>query len=88
LGHNGHKDASDAFRHCYWSALITREIGENEALKFTTMHESSPLNAPIERNMDLHNNRIGIDIGKNGGSDMLIANRCVEALKMGRLTTI
>ena len=42
FGFNGRNDKSDAFRHCFWSALLAREIGYTNALQFTTAHESSP----------------------------------------------
>lgn len=29
----------DAFRHCFWLALLSREIGADNARTFTTAHE-------------------------------------------------
>ncbi|MEC4719695.1 hypothetical protein RY831_11090 [Noviherbaspirillum sp. CPCC 100848] len=60
FGFNGRNDQSDAFRHCFWSAVLAREIGYAGALRFTTAHESSPLNSKIEKEMDLHNNGVGL----------------------------
>lgn len=60
FGHNGHNDKSDAFRHCYWSALLARDLGYSNAKRFTTAHESSPSNPANEKAMDLHNNAIGL----------------------------
>lgn len=68
FGRNGHNDKSDAFRHCFWSALLARELGYAKALTFTTAHESSPTNVPAEMAMDLHNNRVGLHIGLGKGS--------------------
>lgn len=85
FGHNGRNDKSDAFRHCYWSALLVREIGYQQAIEFTTLHESQPGNDLKEKAMDLHNNRAGADIGRNGGADEMLALKCMEALKQGRL---
>ena len=44
FGHNGRNDKSYAFRHCFWSATLSRDIGYKNALEFTNAHESSPLN--------------------------------------------
>ncbi|MCL1973007.1 MAG: hypothetical protein FWG57_08500 [Endomicrobia bacterium] len=56
-------DESDAFRHALWSALLTRDIGEKLAEEFTTNHETMPHSEPTTK-MDLHNNKIGREIGK------------------------
>ena len=85
FGHNGRNDKSDAFRHSFWSALLAREIGYQQALQFTTLHESQPGNDLKEKSMDLHNNRAGADIGRNGGADEMLSLKCMEALKQGRL---
>lgn len=85
FGHNGRNDRSDAFRHCFWSALLAREIGYQQALEFTTLHESQPGNELKEKIMDLHNNSVGADIGRNGGSDEMLSLRSIEALKQGKL---
>lgn len=63
-------DLSDAFRHIYWTALITIKVGEKSAKEFTDLHElGSPAKKATELNalskMDLHNNAIGIAIGRN-----------------------
>lgn len=85
FGRNGHNDKSDAFRHCYWSALLARDIGFHNALRFTTAHESSPANVPAEKVMDLHNNAIGLRIGRSGGSDAILSARCYGALMANKL---
>jgi hypothetical protein len=88
FGHNGHNDSSDAFRHCYWSALMSRDIGPAEAKVFSDLHEASPLNPAADKAMDLHNNAVGMEIGKMGGSDMGLADKCHEASRSGRLMFI
>ncbi len=85
FGRNGRNDKSDAFRHCYWSALLARDIGHSGAFHFTTAHESSTLNSRDERNMDLHNNKVGLAIGASGGSDEHLSHLCMAALSGGRL---
>ncbi|EPP5335791.1 DUF6973 domain-containing protein [Vibrio harveyi] len=42
FGINGHNDKSDAFHHCFWSAMLARDIGYKNALEFTTAHEDFP----------------------------------------------
>lgn len=85
FGHNGRNDKSDAFRHCYWSALLAREIGYQQALEFTKLHESVPGNDLKEKAMDLHNNSVGVDIGRNGGADEILSIKSMEALKQRKL---
>jgi hypothetical protein len=88
FGINGHNDESDASRHCFWSAILTRDIGYQYALAFTTAHETSPTNPPAERAMDLHNNAVGLEIGRQGGSDPSLSNACMAAWKAGRLKVL
>lgn len=88
FGFNGHNDRSDAFRHCFWSAVLAREIGYANALRFTTAHESSPINPKDEKAMDLHNNGMGLIIGRQGGSDQTLRHRCIGALMSGQLKVL
>jgi hypothetical protein len=83
--HNGN---GDAFRHCYWSALLTRDIGERKALAFTNAHEEWCGNPSEEKTMDLYNNSIGIAIGRNLAKDIpnkTVIDLCRKALKDGKL---
>lgn len=75
FGYNGRNEKSDAFRHCFWSALLARDLGYNNALQFTNAHESSPKNPPKEKSMDLHNNSIGLTIGRTGGENAHLADQ-------------
>ncbi|HEX4917499.1 MAG TPA: hypothetical protein VFV43_06355 [Limnobacter sp.] len=72
-----HNGAGDAFRHCYWSALLARDIGPEDAFEFTTAHEERPGLPEEEIEMDLFNNRVGIDIGLGSSqeSDFVVASR-------------
>ncbi len=55
----------DAFRHAYWNALIVKSISAKYAKFFADAHEYGADNQPaIERQMDLHNNRLGQYIEK------------------------
>lgn len=88
FGSNGRNDNSDAFRHCLWSAILAREIGYSGALQFTTAHESSSLNPKNEREMDIHNNGVGLSIGRTGGSNQILSQRCMTALTAGQLRVL
>lgn len=88
FGFNGHNDKSDAFRHCFWSALLARDIGYARALEFTTAHESAPTNPADEKAMDLHNNAVGLSLGKAGMSDSSLSAQCQLALTAGRLVVL
>lgn len=88
FGRNGRNDRSDAFRHCYWSALLSKELGYLNALEFTTAHESSPLNDKSEKKMDLFNNSVGLKIGQNKESSLTISEQCLAALKGNKLKVI
>ncbi|MFH1224054.1 MAG: hypothetical protein V1647_06930 [Pseudomonadota bacterium] len=63
-----HNGAGDAFRHCYWTCLMTRELGEHTALDYSDYHEFSDANPCDEAIMDYTNNRIGVKIA-NASSD-------------------
>jgi hypothetical protein len=84
-----HNGDGDSFRHCFWSALLARDIGKNNALQFTTAHEGYSANPSGERAMDLHNNGVGVGIGgaNTGASDGAISLLCQNALATGKLKT-
>jgi hypothetical protein len=47
--------------------MLARDLGYQNALQFTNAHESDPRNPPQEKAMDLHNNSVGLSIGRAGG---------------------
>jgi len=60
----GRNDKADAFRHTYWMALCAAEL-DNSALarEYGEAHESDvPVSRALEKQMDLHNNNVGIYI--------------------------
>ncbi len=85
-----HNGKGDAFRHCYWSALLTRDIGVSNTKSFTDAHENDPKNPLDEKQMDLHNNSVGMMIGlaNKKASDKELADLCEKALKNGRLKVL
>ncbi len=87
FGHNGRNDKSDAFRHCFWSATLSRDIGYKNALEFTNAHESSPLNIAKEKTMDL-NNSVGLRIGISKSDNTKLSKLCNDALNAGKLKVI
>lgn len=68
----------DAFRHAYWMARLTQEIGHRRAKRLGNAHEKGNYKAfkngeyedgavpdKISSEMDFFNNEVGIEIGKN-----------------------
>lgn len=74
FGYNGLGDRSDAFRHGMWNAEMTILIGEKKAELFATAHEEKDVTgvetdgfSKVEhKRMDLHNNKIGRNVGQIG----------------------
>lgn len=72
FGTNGLGDRSDAFRHGLWNAEMTVLIGKDKAELFATAHEDKDVTGTesdgypktSHRDMDLHNNEIGREIGE------------------------
>lgn len=72
VGYNGLGDWSDAFRHGMWNAEMTVLIGKEKAELFATAHEDKDVTGNesdgypkvVHRDMDLHNNEIGRNIGE------------------------
>lgn len=53
---------SDAFRHAYWSAMLSHRFGEEWTESYTTAHErkpDDPRSHATGQAMDLHNNEVG-----------------------------
>lgn len=73
FGYNGLGDRSDAFRHGIWNAEMTVLIGKQKAKLFATAHEdidvagneSDGYPKSAHKEMDLHNNEVGRNIGDN-----------------------
>lgn len=91
FGFNGHNDRSDAFRHCFWSAILARNIGVWWAKAFTDAHETSPGQPADEKVMDLHNNGVGLKIGMFyfiPDSNETLSEKCYKALLSGELKVL
>jgi hypothetical protein len=74
---NGHSGQVDAFRHTFWMARLTKEIGWRRAKKLGKAHEKGNykdykknrledgiIPDEISSEMDLFNNSVGIELGK------------------------
>lgn len=88
FGRNGRNDRTDAFRHCFWSSVLSRDIGYFWAKAFTDAHETNPDNPADEKEMDLHNNSVGLKIGFFyfiPDSDTNLSDKCNKALENGEL---
>lgn len=91
FGYNGHNDKADAFRHCFWSATLARDIGSWWAKAFTNAHETVTGQPANEKEMDLHNNAVGLKIGFFyfiPDSNETLSNKCFAALQNGELKVI
>lgn len=83
----------DAFRHAYWNALLVQNVGFDNAVKLTTVHEGTPDNEPIDHvreAMDLHNNEVGRQIAQEHpdawGHELQTAVQ--QAVRDGRMVVI
>ena len=66
LGEGGKGGKTDAYRHAMWQALNVQSIGEKMTRKWSDAHEYSTTADEVETDliMDIHNNDVGIEIGK------------------------
>ena len=84
-GSSAHNDKADAWRHCYWSCEMARQLGVASAKCVGDVHESANERRgqpPVERAMDKHNNSVGRDLAAANGD---CADLCAEALADGKL---
>lgn len=95
-GHTSHNNEADAFKHTYMSAELTILLGADIAYKIGVLQEdTNPSNPPAEREMDLHNDAVGIEIGKKLkkklfiliNMDDKIAAEVMNAMNEGKLIT-
>lgn len=56
-----HNDESDAIRHFIWAGLMTFDLGKELAQLYSDAHEQIPYQPAIEKEMDMHNNKVGIE---------------------------
>ena len=84
LTNDGHRDA---FRHVYWNALMSKNLGNDFAEQYGTAHEAIPeADSIAEREaMDLYNNEVGRRIAQENpdASDEELAQICYDAVMNG-----
>lgn len=89
---SGHNDESDAFRHCIWSALLTKELGEETANKFLDAHEASGLQPEDEKIMDGYNNKMGVNVSlkfkQKVDSIDFLEKECLQLVKNKKLKVL
>lgn len=71
----------DAFRHCYFTCRLTQEIGLDQALEAGDIHESCFYEGRASAEMDLHNNRVGGEIGDATVDDFECKSGCLAAVR-------
>jgi len=84
-----HNTEADAFRHCMWSAMMTKRSNSSFAKEFGDAHEQGDFNQPYrEQQMDLHNNSWGRLAGREleGKSQRTVADRCQTYARNGNLS--
>lgn len=98
LGGNTEGGKFDAFRHIYWTYSLTKEIGEEKTRRVGEIYEN--YNRYIFNNidysgydsvsmaMDLFNNDIGIELGKNKITDSLIFNEITNIIFSGKAKVV
>ncbi|MBE2216053.1 MAG: hypothetical protein IAE82_19425 [Opitutaceae bacterium] len=76
----------DAFRHVYWSYLLTREFGAEFAQVVTDAHEIGATYEKGEANlrMDLANNAVGRDYALAGVAEGDVVRRVLEDVRVVR----
>lgn len=94
--HTSYNNEGDAFKHTYMSAELTIFLGADLAYKIGLLQEdTNPYNTEAERKMDLHNDSIGIKIGKQLKKSILwfihtddkIAEQVMKEMNAGNLIT-
>ena len=61
---NSHNNEADGFKHTYMSAELSMYLGEDIAEKIVLDHEDVPNNPPEEKEMDIHNDYVGLAIAR------------------------
>lgn len=91
FGDNFRNECSDAFRHALFNAMNTSSCGSTFAKKFGDAHEcDTPTSRLKEKEMDLFNNAIGLEIAYNnmGLTIEIYADLICEKLANGELMVL
>jgi hypothetical protein len=81
---------ADAFRHCYWNAVMTRRLGPHKTKEVGDLHEviGTDNQDSSDARMDLYNNKVGIEIGITAVSDDQAQASCFKAVHAGTLVVL
>jgi len=95
----GNGDQVDAFRHTFWMAKLTNEIGWRRAKSLGKAHEKGnykdykkqrledgEVPDKISSEMDFFNNKVGMELGKN--TDENLIEKVVDLVKTGKCKMI
>lgn len=94
FGHTGRNDESDAFRHFIWASLLVTSVGVEKANIFLTAHEQDPSQKVNEKEMDIFNNKKGIEFAvkqleqKKSLELDVIEQAALQELKKGHLKVL
>ena len=103
LGKDGNGGALDAFRHTYWMAILTKEIGSRRALKLGEAHEKKnkqdfkkgrledgTIPDSVSIQMDLFNNQVGssLVVKKERVSISELQMRVIEQICSGKTLVV
>lgn len=83
-----HNGAGDAYRHCYWSGLMTHHIGSGNALAISENHEIHNPGPLAEYQMDTFNNTKGRQAGLNTVLDADVRYTCFAWAGNGTLVKL
>ncbi|MFF4951939.1 DUF6973 domain-containing protein [Streptomyces chattanoogensis] len=87
-GSSLHNGRGDAFRHAYWNARMTKDMGAGTAKGFADRHEQTPGQPAIEKKMDLFNNDKGRSLDPKPSSYPDASERCSYKARHGQLRII
>lgn len=103
IGTDNNGGGLDAFKHAYWMARLTQDIGKNAATRLGILHEKGNYKTFENRQMedgqlpdqpsttmDLHNNAVGVNIGKTnkGASKATLIKIILDSLKQQKLKVL
>jgi RHS repeat-associated protein len=83
-----HNGKGDAFRHCYWSCIMSLRMGVDQAKSVGDTHEEYGTKAGQAKNeeiMDLHNNQKGRNCSLSSKTKKDCENNCQNSLDDGSL---
>ncbi|QMU66563.1 MAG: hypothetical protein GKR88_21230 [Flavobacteriaceae bacterium] len=90
-GLKGLRDGNaDAFRHSLFNALNTQTVGEKLTKELGDAHEEDRPLDPKGKKMDLHNNKVGREVGKENPKASILetATKLLDKLADGEMVSI